>query len=57
MIQFFDYLSPLLQIFFGIPDSKKFKTEIHSKIKNKKIDELEFLFLKFVNQQNELVFS
>ena len=52
----FRLLSPLLQIFFGIPDSKKFKTEIHNKIKNKKIDELELLFLKFVNQQNELVY-
>tara|TARA_B110000438_G_scaffold239636_1_gene237973 strand:+ start:291 stop:1280 length:990 start_codon:yes stop_codon:yes gene_type:complete len=52
----FRLLSPLLQIFFGIPDSKKFKTEIHNKIKNKKIDELEFLFLKFVNQQNELIY-
>ncbi|MDC0194857.1 tRNA dihydrouridine(20/20a) synthase DusA [Alphaproteobacteria bacterium] len=52
----FRLLSPLLQIFFGIPDSKKFKIEIHNKIKNKKIDELEFLFLKFVNQQNELTY-
>ena len=29
----FRLLSPLLNIFFGIPDSKKFKSEIHAYMK------------------------
>jgi len=53
----FRLLSPLLQIFFGIPNSKHFKTEIHDKIKNHEIDKLEALFLNFVNQQNESNFN
>lgn len=53
----FRLLSPLLQIFFGIPKSKKFKIEIHKQIKNQQIDKLELLFLQFVNQQKELPFS
>ena len=47
----FRLLSPLLYIFFGFPDSRKFKTEIHSTMKNKKIDVLESLFLQFINKQ------
>jgi len=47
----FRLLSPLLQIFFGIPDSKRFKTKVHEKIKNKEINSLENLFLQFANQQ------
>jgi hypothetical protein len=50
-------LSPLLQIFFGVPDSKQFKTEIHNKIKKQEIDKLEKLFLNFVNQKKELSFN
>ena len=53
----FRLLSPLLQIFFGIPNSKKFKTEIHNQIKEHKIEELESIFLKFINQQKKLSFN
>ena len=44
----FRLLSPLLYIFFGIPNGKKLKAEIHQKIKNYEIDELESLFLKLI---------
>jgi len=47
----FRLLSPLLQVFFGVPDSKEFKNEIHHKIKNHEIEDLELLFLKFVKEQ------
>ena len=49
----FRLLSPLLQIFFGIPDSKKLKTEIHQLIKNQEIDRLESVFFQFINLQKE----
>ena len=51
----FRLLSPILQIFFGIPNSKKFKTDIHNNMKNHKIDELESLFLQFIKQKKELL--
>ena len=44
----FRLLSPLLYICFGIPNSKKFKSEINDNIKNYEIDKLEKLFLQFV---------
>tara|TARA_B100001123_G_C15309808_1_gene1023971 strand:+ start:250 stop:1212 length:963 start_codon:yes stop_codon:yes gene_type:complete len=44
----FRLLSPLLCIFYGVPNSKKFKEEIHNKMKNHQIDQLEKLFLEFV---------
>ena len=47
----FRLLSPLLNIFFSHPNSKKFKTEIQSIMKNKKIDVLESLFLQFIEKQ------
>lgn len=47
----FRLLSPLLSIFFGAHNSKKFKTEIHSKMKTEQIDILESLFLQFIGQQ------
>ena len=47
----FRLLSPLLCIFFRIPNSKKFKSEIQSKMKNYEIDTLESLFLQFVGNQ------
>ena len=50
----FRLLSPILQIFFGVPDSKKFKTEIQQIIQTKEIDKLESLFIKFFNQKNKL---
>ena len=46
----FRLLSPLLQIFFGTPNSKKFKIKINEKIKKREFDQLESLFLQFVNQ-------
>ena len=49
----FRLLSPLLQIFFGIPNGKKFKIKIHEQMQNNKIDNLENIFLKFVNQQKK----
>jgi len=45
----FHLLSPILGIFFGIPKSKKFKSEIMTKMKNHEIENLKFLFLKFFN--------
>ncbi|MDC0192402.1 tRNA dihydrouridine(20/20a) synthase DusA [Alphaproteobacteria bacterium] len=51
----FRLLSPILQIFFGIPNSKKFKTDIHENMKNHKINELESLFLQFIKQKKELL--
>jgi len=53
----FRLLSPLLQIFFAIPNSKKFKIEIHKQIKNQEINKLEASFLKFTNHQNEFSFN
>ena len=53
----FRLLSPLLQIFFGIPKSKKFKNEIHKQIRNQEIEKLELLFLQFINQQKGLTFN
>jgi tRNA-dihydrouridine synthase A len=48
-------LSPLLNIFFSIPDSKQFKIDIHSKMKNHNFDALEGVFLKFVNEKKLLI--
>ena len=47
----FRLLSPLLNIFFGLPNNKKFKTEIQSVMKSKKIDELRSLFLQFIDKK------
>lgn len=44
----FRLLSPLLCIFFGIPNGKKFKTEIYQKMKNCEIDKLETIFLQTI---------
>ncbi len=44
----FRLLSPLLYIFFGVPNGKKFKSKIHQKIKNNDIDNLEKIFLQFI---------
>ena len=53
----FRLLSPILQIFFGFPHSKKFKTDIHDNMKNHKINELESLFLQFIKQKKELLIN
>jgi len=48
-------LSPLLNIFFGIPDSKQFKIDIHSKMKDHNFNNLEKIFLKFVSEKKLLI--
>ena len=48
-------LSPLLNIFFGIPNSKQFKMDIHSKMKDHNFDTLEKVFLKFVDEKKLLI--
>lgn len=48
-------LSPLLNIFFGIPDGKQFKIDIHSNIKNHNIETLEKIFLNFVKEKKLLI--
>ncbi len=47
-------LSPLLNIFFGIPNGKKFKTDIHSKMKDQNFEILEKIFLNFVKEKKLL---
>tara|TARA_Y100001960_G_scaffold333519_1_gene439105 strand:- start:8505 stop:9491 length:987 start_codon:yes stop_codon:yes gene_type:complete len=44
-------LSPLLNIFFGIPDGKNFKIDIHEKMKENNFDKLEKIFLDFVEEK------
>ena len=51
----FRLLSPLLQIFFGIPGSKNFKARIHKNMKLKKLDEIEKIFLSFVKEKKILI--
>ena len=48
-------LSPLLNIFFGIPDAKQFKIDIHSKMKEHNFDTLEKIFMKFINEKKLLI--
>ena len=47
----FRLLSPLLCIFFGVPNGKKLKLEIHNKMKNNEIDKLETLFFKLIEKK------
>ncbi len=44
-------LSPLLNIFFGVPDGKQFKIDIHSNMKNQNFDILESIFLSFIKEK------
>ena len=44
----FRLLSPLLFIFFAVPNGKKYKREINEKMNNFKIDDLQTMFMKFV---------
>ena len=53
----FIILSPLLQIFFGVPNSKVIKLQIHYYMKKNKIELLEKKFLEFVKQKNKLLVS
>jgi tRNA-dihydrouridine synthase A len=44
-------LSPLLSIFFGVPNTKKFKIDIHSKMKDHNFEMLEKIFLNYVKEK------
>ena len=44
-------LSPLLNIFFGVPNAKQFKIDIHSKIQEHDFEMLEKIFLNFVKEK------
>lgn len=48
-------LSPLLNIFFGVANGKKFKIDVHSNMKNNNFDELEKIFLSFVREKSLLI--
>ena len=48
-------LSPLLNIFFGVANGKKFKIDVHSNMKNNNFDELEKIFLSFVRERSLLI--
>ena len=48
-------LSPLLNIFFGIPDGKQFKIDIHSNMKEQNFNILEKIFLKFVREKKLII--
>ncbi len=48
-------LSPLLNIFFEVPDGKKFKIDIHSNMKDNNFDILEKIFLKFVEEKKIII--
>jgi len=50
----FRLLSPLLNIFFILPSSKRFKREIYLKMKNHEIDMLGSLFLQFVGNIKQI---
>ena len=44
-------LSPLLNIFFGVPNSKKMRHEINEYMKKNDLNKLESLFLNFIQSQ------
>ena len=46
----FRLLSPLLNIFFSVPNSKIYKSKINDYMKNKKIKLIEDLLVKFVSE-------
>ncbi len=48
----FRLLSPILQIFFGIPNSKKFKLEIHELMKKNNLQLIESIFLRFLREKS-----
>ena len=47
-------LSPMLQIFFNVPNSKEYKIKIHNNMKKNNIDKLENIFLDFIDQQKTI---
>ena len=48
----FRLLSPLLNIFFSVPNSKIYKSKINDYMKNQKINLIEDLLVKFVSEKN-----
>ncbi len=48
----FRLLSPLLSIFFSVPNSKIYKSKINDYMKDKKINLIEDLLIKFVSERN-----
>ena len=48
----FRLLSPLLHIFFSVPHSKVYKSKINEYMKDQKINLIEDLLIKFVNEKN-----
>ena len=48
----FRLLSPLLSIFFSVPDSKTYKSKINDYMKDQKINLIEDLLIKFVSERN-----
>ena len=50
----FRLLSPLLSIFFGVPNSKSLKNEVNECIKNGNLELIESIFLSFVKEKRLL---
>ena len=48
-------LSPLLNIFFGVANGKKFKIDIHTNMKSNNFAKLEEIFLSFVKEKSLLI--
>ena len=48
----FRLLSPLLHIFFSVPNSKVYKSKINDYMKEQKINLIEDLLIKFVSEKN-----
>ncbi len=48
-------LSPLLNIFFGVANGKKFKIDIHTNMKSNNFEKLEKIFLSFVREKSLLI--
>ncbi|MBI04230.1 MAG: tRNA dihydrouridine(20/20a) synthase DusA [Pelagibacteraceae bacterium] len=51
----FRLLSPLLNIFFGVPKSKEYKIKIHQNMKSQKLDFLEKIFIDFIRKKNAII--
>ncbi|MDC0045411.1 tRNA dihydrouridine(20/20a) synthase DusA [Pelagibacteraceae bacterium] len=51
----FRLLSPILQIFFGVPNSKIFKSKIHDYMKNHDLKKIEELFISFIRENKLLL--
>ena len=51
----FRLLSPILQVFFGVPKSKSYKLKIHENLKNQNIDYIENLLINFIKNKELVV--